>query len=78
MHNTFGVAKNINRLRVLRAEHRKSQLDTSRAARIKEYRYWRIENGYEEPSEEEQRALARVFRVGPTDVFPQPVTSKAS
>lgn len=63
-----------NRLKVLRAECGKSQLDTARAAEIKEYRYWRIENGYEVPTDAERSALARVFGVGASDVFPVEVT----
>lgn len=66
------MPRNINRLKVLRAEHGgKSQLDTARAARIKEYRYWRIENGYEVPTPDERVALARVFGVEELQVFPQ-------
>lgn len=69
------MAKNINRLRVLRAEKNKSQLDTAIEAGIKQYRYWRIENGYEVPTEDERAALAGVFKVGVTDVFPEAVAS---
>lgn len=71
MTNISFVPKNINRLKVLRAEHRKSQLDTSIQAGIKEYRYWRIENGYEVPTESEIKRLARVFRVAAGAVFPE-------
>lgn len=58
-----------NRLKVLRAEKGLSQLDTSIKAGIKEYRYWRIENGYEQPTDDELDALARVFGVAKTDVI---------
>lgn len=72
---TLCVAKNSNRLKVLRAEKRLSQLDTAIKAGIKEYRYWRIENGYEVPTPAERAALAKVFRVADADVFQFPVAS---
>lgn len=64
-----------NRLRVLRAENasrkRKpaSQRDTAVKAKIAFDRYWRIENGYAEPTPEERESLARVFRVSADEVF---------
>lgn len=62
----------VNRLRVLRAEKRLSQLDTCIKTGIKEYRYWRIENGYVIPTAEERAALAKAFGVLVGDVFPAP------
>jgi transcriptional regulator with XRE-family HTH domain len=59
-----------NRLRVLRAEHRLTQLDLAAQAGIAENRYWRIENLYAEPTLDEQNALAGVFGVRRRDVFP--------
>lgn len=67
-----------NRLRVLRAEKRLSQMDTADRARIGVNRYWRIENGYAEAEADERAALARVFGVTESDVFPTPETSEAS
>jgi transcriptional regulator with XRE-family HTH domain len=61
----------INRLKVLRAERRWSQLDTVRKAGFKEYRYWRIENGYEIPTAEERQALAQAFEVSEAEIFPE-------
>jgi len=69
------MGKNINRLKVLRAEQRKSQLDVAIAGGFKEYRYWRIENGYIDPTPEERAALAGVFKVGVGEVFPEVVAS---
>ena len=67
------MGKNVNRLRVLRAEHgKKSQLDTALGAGIKEYRYWRLENGYEIPTPRERTALAELFGVAESDVFQEP------
>lgn len=60
-----------NRLRVLRAERRLSQRDTAVKARMQSFdRYWRIEAGYAVPTEDEQAALAKVFRVPVDEVFP--------
>lgn len=48
---------------MLRANRGWSQLDTAIKAKIKHYRYWRIENGYEVPSDQERARLARVLGV---------------
>lgn len=58
-----------NRLRVLRAEMRWSQMETAERARIGFNRYWRIENEYAEPEPDERAALARVFGVTEADVW---------
>ena len=62
--------KQKNRLRVLRAEKRWSQLDVATRAKFKEYRYWRIENGYEIPTDDELDRLARLFEVRASEIFP--------
>lgn len=59
-----------NRLRVLRAERRWSQREVARRANVSVDRVWRFENGYAEPTVDEQKRLARVFRVSAGDVFP--------
>jgi len=64
-----------NRLRVLRADKGLSQLDTSIKAKIKHYRYWRIENGYEIPSQEERTRLAKVLGVTTDNLEPQAIAS---
>lgn len=69
------MAKNTNRLKVLRAGKNLSQLDTAIKAGIKQYRYWRIENGYEIPTESERAALARIFKVAEAEVFQLPVSA---
>lgn len=63
------VGKNTNRLKVLRAGRGLSQLDTSIKSGIKEYRYWRIENGYEVPTPDERATLAKLFDVAESEVF---------
>lgn len=62
-----------NRLRVLRAERRVSQLDVSLAIHINQNRYWRIENGYTVPTSSERAALAKYFRVNNSDIFPNEI-----
>lgn len=60
----------VNELRVLRARKRINQYDTALKAKISPNRYWRIENGYTQPTPDEREALARLFRVPVTDAFP--------
>jgi transcriptional regulator with XRE-family HTH domain len=64
-----------NRLKALRAERDLSQLDLSTKTRIKEYRYWRIENGYVIPTDRERMAIARALRVAESEVFPEAIAS---
>jgi transcriptional regulator with XRE-family HTH domain len=62
--------RNRTRLRVLRAEHRISQIDLAREIGIGPYRCWQIENGYAEPTPDERAAFAKFFEVTESDVFP--------
>jgi transcriptional regulator with XRE-family HTH domain len=64
-----------NRLKVLRAEKNLSQLDLAIKARIKEYRYWRIENGYVIPTDDERDGLARALKVDVPEAFPEVIAS---
>lgn len=57
------MSRKSNRLKVLRAERSLSQIELARRAHIPETRYWRIESGYDEPSEDDRRAIAKVLRV---------------
>lgn len=65
-----------NRLRVLRADKRAkagkgwSQLDVAHRANMPPGRYWRIENGYDEPLPQELSTLAKVFGVEASELFP--------
>jgi transcriptional regulator with XRE-family HTH domain len=64
------------RLRVLRAERGLSQMDTAAKAGIALNRYWRIENGYVEPTDDERDALAsKAFDVPVAEAFPESVAS---
>jgi len=64
-----------NRLRVLRAEHRLTQMALARRIRVGTYRYWQIENGYTKPTDDERAALAKAFKVEEADVFPEAAAS---
>ena len=57
-----------NRLRVIRAERACSQLDTALKAKITEGRYWRIENGYVVPTEDERARIAAALKVPVADL----------
>jgi transcriptional regulator with XRE-family HTH domain len=64
------------RLRVLRAERGLSQMETASKAGIAVNRYWRIENGYAEPTPDEQDAIAlKAFGVETRQAFPEAVAS---
>jgi transcriptional regulator with XRE-family HTH domain len=75
MFKTDTPHMNKNRLRVLRAEHRLTQMAVARRIRIGTYRYWQIENGYAQATSDERAALAKVFKVNPQEVFPEAVAS---
>jgi transcriptional regulator with XRE-family HTH domain len=62
--------QNRNRLRVLRAEHRISQMNVARKLGIGPYRFWQLENDYQDPTPEERAALADLFGVGEAEIFP--------
>ena len=57
-----------NRLRVIRAERSCSQLDAALKAKITEGRYWRIENGYVVPTEDERARIAAALKVPVADL----------
>lgn len=60
-----------NRLRVLRAERDVTQMDVARDAGISHNRYWRIENGYEQPTADECKSLAKALKANIKDLgFP--------
>lgn len=65
-------------LRSLRATVGLSQLAVSELLGIPEKRYWRIENGYEDPSESERRKLAKALKVNDADLPFETVEARAS
>lgn len=59
-----------HRLRVLRAEYGLSQMDVAARLGCGHNRYWRIENGFTDPTADEQKQLARLFQTTIADIFP--------
>jgi len=64
-----------NRLRVLRAETRTTQMDLAAKTKIGMSRYWKIENGYVEATKRERAALARALKVDVQSAFPEVVSA---
>lgn len=56
----------------------KTQVEVEWLARMEVGRYWKIENGYRFPSEEERRTLARILKVNDADVPSEQAEAKAS
>jgi transcriptional regulator with XRE-family HTH domain len=69
------VKRDRNRLRVMRAEKRITQIDAAAKAGIGVTRFWRIENGYTDPTPGERERIAKALRVSSSEVFPEPVAS---
>jgi transcriptional regulator with XRE-family HTH domain len=72
------VRKQANRLRVLRAEREVTQMDLALKAGLSQSRYWRIENGYEQPTTTERAKLAKALRVEDVEELGFAVQVKAS
>jgi len=64
-----------NRLRVVRAEKRKNQLDVARRVGISQTQLSLIENRYVDPSPELRAKLARALGVDEIALFPESVAS---
>ncbi len=61
-----------NRLFVLRAERRWTQLDVAKRLGFPtKFRYWQIENEQIAPTPKERKRLAQVFGVDETSIFPR-------
>jgi putative transcriptional regulator len=61
-----------NRLPVLRAERRWSQMDVARRLGFPtKFRYWQIENETITPTPKEVKKLAKIFGVAEDQVFPR-------
>jgi DNA-binding XRE family transcriptional regulator len=59
-----------NRLRVIRAEKRMTQLSLATATGVHPTRVWKIENGYAEPSPRERHAIASALGSSERDIWP--------
>jgi DNA-binding XRE family transcriptional regulator len=66
----FAVMKDKNRLRIVRAEKRVTQIVLANRAKINPPRISHIENGHITPSSTEKSAIARALRVPVHEVFP--------
>lgn len=65
-------------MKSLRAAVGLSQLAVAGALEISERRYWRIENGYDEPTDVEKRHLAKLLKTSVSALpFEQPETTEA-
>jgi transcriptional regulator with XRE-family HTH domain len=62
-----------NRLRVVRAEQRCTQMRLAMRAKVPQCRISFIENGYSQPSPREQARIAKALRVSVEYVFPESV-----
>ena len=56
------------RYKALRAATELTQLEIQALARLTKGRYWRIEQGYDFPTADERKALARALKVQPSDL----------
>jgi transcriptional regulator with XRE-family HTH domain len=59
-----------NRLRVIRAERRMSQLTLAAVTRIHPTRVWKIENGHVVPAPRERQAIASALGTSESVVWP--------
>lgn len=64
------MGKSPNRLRVLRAERRMTQLALANKARLNVARVSFFENGHRDPTDAERKRLARALKAEVIDVFP--------
>lgn len=64
-------AKLGERLRVLRAKYRVSQMKAAAYLGVGHNRYWRIENGFQEPTPDEREKLAKLLRTTEAELFPR-------
>lgn len=68
----MSTKRELNRLRVLRAERRMTQLTLARKSRINVTRISFIENSLIEPAQKERDRLARALKADIAEIFPVP------
>lgn len=56
---------------MLRAQYDLSQMEVAAHLGCGHHRYWRIENGFQEPTQIEKATLARLLKTTVTDIFPK-------
>lgn len=59
------------RLRVLRAERRWTQLYLALKANVKQSRISQLENGWTDPTERERKRIAKAFQLPASEIFPE-------
>jgi transcriptional regulator with XRE-family HTH domain len=59
-----------SRLRMFRAARGYSQLRTEQRAKLARGQYWRIENGYDTPTDRELRRIAKALGISTDDLIP--------
>lgn len=64
------------RFKALRANAGLSQREIAAQTRISDSRYWRIENGYEQPTDAEQARLAKALKVDVSELGFSPSKDK--
>lgn len=64
--------------RLLRTAVDKTQLDVEASARLDAGRYWKIENGFIFPTDEERGRIAKVLKVTEDDLPTERMEAKAS
>lgn len=65
-------------LRMLRAGAKWTQLQLALKANINQSRISLIENGWDDPTEDERRQIAKAFQLAEADVFPESSEQVAS
>lgn len=69
--------KQKNRLKAHRGFREITQMDLAVRLRMHPNRYWRIENGYTQPTETERAAMAKALQVPESELFPDPPAVRA-
>lgn len=65
-------------LRMLRAGNKWTQFQLALKANINQSRVSLIENGWDDPTEDERKQIAKAFQLSEADVFPAPSEQVAS
>jgi transcriptional regulator with XRE-family HTH domain len=72
MRSTMKTDLRRRALKLRRVELDLTQMRTARAARMDINRYWRIENGEADPTDDEKKALAKVLKTTVDAIFEVP------
>lgn len=64
--------------RLLRAAAERTQIQVETMARLDTGRYWKIENGFVFPTDDERKAIARVLKVADSELPTEQLEARAS